>query len=422
MSEIYATGDDGPVHPDRARPGRRSSARSTAGSPTSSTPTTGIPVQRHLRELRQDRHDDRDRLGRRAGLLRVPRTSSTWAHGLRHGRAGSSPFGGRAKLALEPRVGGAVEPVRRHDRAVRQGPRDGRRRRATARDAIAREVFEREPPLNVPTSSSTSAARRCRPRRGAARRRTRSPRSCRPSSCASCSSGRGRTSAIEFDPDGTDAIPRLFDEFDRIAAATAGREVQGRAAAGSGAIFALLAPRPGPPTSRRARAAFRPRVRAPRAPRPGAGRRRRGAVAAEKGAPLTAAEAAIARRAGRRRAALARDVRAGAGADRGPGRRAARRGATARRAQRAFLGASADRAPTPTPPAAGERLAGADLRRRPQARDLPPAGVRRALRRLPRPRQRPARRLAAGEPRARRSWSIACVEAAAAAVRVGGTA
>jgi lysyl-tRNA synthetase class 1 len=33
--------------------------------------------------------------------------------------------------------------------------------------------------------------------------------------------------AIEFDPDGTDAIPRLFDESDRIAAASAGIEVKG---------------------------------------------------------------------------------------------------------------------------------------------------------------------------------------------------
>ncbi|MBY0397501.1 MAG: hypothetical protein K2X91_13685, partial [Thermoleophilia bacterium] len=33
--------------------------------------------------------------------------------------------------------------------------------------------------------------------------------------------------AIEFDPEGTDAIPRLFDEFDRLADATAGRPVKG---------------------------------------------------------------------------------------------------------------------------------------------------------------------------------------------------
>src|SRR4029079_13503562 len=33
--------------------------------------------------------------------------------------------------------------------------------------------------------------------------------------------------AIEFDPEGTDQIPRLFDEFDRLAHATAGKEVRG---------------------------------------------------------------------------------------------------------------------------------------------------------------------------------------------------
>src|SRR5258706_14395476 len=43
--------------------------------------------------------------------------------------------------------------------------------------------------------------------------------------------------AIEFDPDGTDAIPRLFDEFDRLAAATAGREVKGELPAGFESVF-----------------------------------------------------------------------------------------------------------------------------------------------------------------------------------------
>lgn len=43
--------------------------------------------------------------------------------------------------------------------------------------------------------------------------------------------------AIDFDPDGTDAIPRLFDEFDRFAAATAGREVRGEIAPGYEATF-----------------------------------------------------------------------------------------------------------------------------------------------------------------------------------------
>jgi len=43
--------------------------------------------------------------------------------------------------------------------------------------------------------------------------------------------------AIEFDPDGTDAIPRLFDEFDRLADATAGRPVKGELPPGYAAVF-----------------------------------------------------------------------------------------------------------------------------------------------------------------------------------------
>src|ERR687887_644336 len=43
--------------------------------------------------------------------------------------------------------------------------------------------------------------------------------------------------AIEFDPEGTDAIPRLVDEFDRLAAATAGREVKGDLPAGYESVF-----------------------------------------------------------------------------------------------------------------------------------------------------------------------------------------
>jgi lysyl-tRNA synthetase class 1 len=43
--------------------------------------------------------------------------------------------------------------------------------------------------------------------------------------------------AVDFDPDGTDAIPRLYDEFDRFAAATAGREVKGEIAPGYEATF-----------------------------------------------------------------------------------------------------------------------------------------------------------------------------------------
>ena len=50
--------------------------------------------------------------------------------------------------------------------------------------------------------------------------------------------------AIEFDPDGTDAIPRIFDEFDRLAGAAAGVEVKGELPADADRIFryALLDP------------------------------------------------------------------------------------------------------------------------------------------------------------------------------------
>ncbi len=45
--------------------------------------------------------------------------------------------------------------------------------------------------------------------------------------------------AIEFDPVETDAIPRLFDEADRLAAATAGREVRGELPADHERLFAM---------------------------------------------------------------------------------------------------------------------------------------------------------------------------------------
>jgi lysyl-tRNA synthetase class 1 len=43
--------------------------------------------------------------------------------------------------------------------------------------------------------------------------------------------------AVDFDPDGTDAVPRLFDEFDKFAAATAGKEVRGEIAPGYEGTF-----------------------------------------------------------------------------------------------------------------------------------------------------------------------------------------
>ena len=63
--------------------------------------------------------------------------------------------------------------------------------------------------------------------------------------------------AIEFDPDGTDAVPRLFDEFDRFAAATAGREVKGEIPPGFEATFRYSLLDPNADVAAEA-AAFRP--------------------------------------------------------------------------------------------------------------------------------------------------------------------
>jgi lysyl-tRNA synthetase class 1 len=98
--------------------------------------------------------------------------------------------------------------------------------------------------------------------------------------------------AVDFDPDGTDAIPRLFDEFDRFAAATSGREVRGEIAPGYEGTFAYSLLDPAADVASEA-AAFRPAyahlallVQVPNVDV-------RARVEAEKGEPLTEREAAI---------------------------------------------------------------------------------------------------------------------------------
>jgi lysyl-tRNA synthetase class 1 len=158
-----------------------------------------------------------------------------WAHGC--GREGwVSPFGGRAKLpwnlewaAQWSLFGVTIEPCGK-DLATAGGSRD-------RSDAIAREVFEREPPINVAyeflniggKKMSTSKGR------GAA---AHSIADVVPAEQLRFLFVRPRPNqAIEFDPDGTDAIPRLVDEFDRLAHATAGHEVKGELPAGYESVF-----------------------------------------------------------------------------------------------------------------------------------------------------------------------------------------
>jgi lysyl-tRNA synthetase class 1 len=179
----------------------------------------------------------------------------TWARGC--GSSGwISPFGGAAKLpwnlewaAQWSLFGVTIEPCGK-DLSTAGGSRD-------RSDAIAREVFEREPPLNVPYEFLNIGGRKMSTSkgRGAA---AHSVAEVIPAEQLRFLFLRPRPNqAIEFDPDGTDAIPRLFDEFDRYAGATAGREVKGELTPGFQATFryALLDPAANVATEA---AAFRP--------------------------------------------------------------------------------------------------------------------------------------------------------------------
>ena len=149
----------------------------------------------------------------------------TWASGCsRSGRI--APFGGVAKLpwnlewaAQWSMFGVTVEPCGK-DLATAGGSRD-------RSDAIAREVFDREPPLNLPYEFLNIGGRKMSSSRGRGAA-AHEIAEVVPAEQLRLLMIRPRPNhAIEFDPDGTDAIPRLFDESDRIAAASAGIEVKG---------------------------------------------------------------------------------------------------------------------------------------------------------------------------------------------------
>ena len=159
----------------------------------------------------------------------------TWARGCStSGRL--SPFGGAAKLpwnlewaAQWSLFGVTIEPCGK-DLSTRGGSRD-------RSDAVAREVFEREPPLNLPYEFLNIGGRKMSTSKGhgAAAHEI---AEVVPAEQLRLLFLRPRPNqAIEFDPYGTDAIPRLFDESDRIAAASAGREVRGDLPADHARLF-----------------------------------------------------------------------------------------------------------------------------------------------------------------------------------------
>jgi lysyl-tRNA synthetase class 1 len=149
----------------------------------------------------------------------------TWATGCGH--AGEvSPFGGRAKLpynvdwaAKWDLFGVTIEPAGK-DLSTKGGSRD-------RSDAIAREVFGNDPPMNVPYEFLNIRGRKMSTSKGLGAAATRIVEVIPPEQLRLLFLRPRPNTAIEFDPDGTDAIPRLFDESDRLASATAGRDVKG---------------------------------------------------------------------------------------------------------------------------------------------------------------------------------------------------
>ncbi|HWH23398.1 MAG TPA: lysine--tRNA ligase [Candidatus Limnocylindria bacterium] len=159
-----------------------------------------------------------------------------WAQGC--GASGRiSPFGGRAKLvwnvdwaARWGLVGATIEGCGK-DLATAGGSRD----RA---DAISRRVFEREPPLNVPYEFLNIGGRKMSTSRGQGAAAHHMAEVLPPTILRFLFLRPRPSRAIEFDPAG-DTIPRLFDEFDRIADAVAGRPTRGELPPDPARIFAL---------------------------------------------------------------------------------------------------------------------------------------------------------------------------------------
>ncbi len=213
----------------------------------------------------------------------------TWAQGC--GFVGRlSPFGGTAKLywnlewaAQWSLFGVTIEPCGK-DLSTAGGSRD----RA---DAIAREVFDREPPRNFPYEFLNIGGKKMSTSKGRGAAAHTITGVVPPEQLRFLFVRSRPESVIEFDPEGTDAIPRLFDEFDRLADATAGRDVRGELPSGHESIFRYSLLDASADVARVADA-FRPAYGhlALLAQIPGVDVAER--VAAEKGSPLTDAEAA----------------------------------------------------------------------------------------------------------------------------------
>jgi lysyl-tRNA synthetase class 1 len=98
-------------------------------------------------------------------------------------------------------------------------------------------VFDREPPLNVPYEFLNIGGKKMSTSKGRGAAAHTIAEVIPPEQLRFLFLRPRPNQAIEFDPDGTDAIPRLFDEFDRFAAATTGLDVKGEMPPGYEATF-----------------------------------------------------------------------------------------------------------------------------------------------------------------------------------------
>jgi lysyl-tRNA synthetase class 1 len=212
-----------------------------------------------------------------------------WAKGCGYGGR-VAPFAGRAKLPFNvdwaakwSLFGVTVEGCGK-DLGTKGGSRD-------RSDAVSREVFHREPPVNVLYEFLNIGGRKMSTSKGSGAAAHEMADLLPPELLRFLFLRHKPRRALEFDPEG-DAIPGLFDEFDRVAAAAAGLPVRGELPADPERIFrASLVDAEADAAVEAAR--FRPAFRhlALLVQVPGVDLEAR--VAAEKGAPLDDAERAI---------------------------------------------------------------------------------------------------------------------------------
>ena len=212
-----------------------------------------------------------------------------WATGC--GNSGRlAPFGGKAKLPFN--VDWAAKwshfDITIEGCGKDLGTKGGSRDRS---DAISREVFDREPPLNVHYEFLNVGGRKMSTSKGSGAAAHEMADLLPPELIRFLFLRHKPKRALDFDPGG-DAIPGLFDEFDRLAAATAGLPYRGELPADHDRIFRLSLVDPQADVeleARRFRPAFRHLTMLVQVP----GVDIEARVAAEKGEPLDAAELAI---------------------------------------------------------------------------------------------------------------------------------